>query len=185
MPTTITFFPLYGSSYGRFTFSGFHLVKSEYISKPYGSSSTSVKTLVSIWGILTGSCFWYMHAFMQSLHIRWPVPGHIGLSIIINPSAPIDLPSYLRKCISDIFSSRGQPLSGIPHGCRLGEPSFSLNPFEQESLFLSWQNTQYSTSFITCLSLYRSSVSLNPSLRLSDSSVPVILSGMEGVTSLL
>ena len=40
-----------------------------------------MSTPVSICGMLTGSCFWKMQAFMQSLQMRWPVPGHIGLSI--------------------------------------------------------------------------------------------------------
>ncbi len=40
-----------------------------------------MSTRVSTCGMFTGSCFWKMQAFMQSLQMRWPVPGHMGLSI--------------------------------------------------------------------------------------------------------
>ncbi len=48
---------------------------------------------VSICGMFTGSCFWKMQDFMQSLQIRWPVPASIGLSIMITASAPTGWPS--------------------------------------------------------------------------------------------
>ena len=49
---------------------------------------------------------------MQSLQMRWPVPGHIGLSIITSASAPMASPRLRSRCISEIFSSSGQPASG-------------------------------------------------------------------------
>jgi len=39
-------------------------------SNPYGSESTSVNVCVSASGMLTGSCFWKMQPFMQSLQMR-------------------------------------------------------------------------------------------------------------------
>ena len=53
---------------------------------------------------------------MQSLQMRWPVPGHIGLSMATSASAPMESPSRRSWCISEIFSSSGQPLSGMPRG---------------------------------------------------------------------
>jgi hypothetical protein len=50
-----------------------------------------------------------MHAFMQSLQIRWPVPATIGLSTTTIASAPIASPDFRTMCISEIFSSSGQP----------------------------------------------------------------------------
>src|SRR6187402_1600134 len=55
-----------------------------------------------------------MQAFMQSLQMRWPVPGHIGLSIITMARAPSESPCLRRMCISEIFSSSGQPLRSMP-----------------------------------------------------------------------
>ena len=83
-----------------------------------------------------------MHAFMQSLQMRWPVPAHIGLSTTTSASAPIASPSLRSVCISEIFSSSGQPSSSIPSGFLMVLPSFSCRPFEQESLSRSWQSTQ-------------------------------------------
>ena len=53
---------------------------------------------------------------MQSLQMRWPVPGHIGLSIMTSASAPSASPPLRSRCISEIFSSSGQPASGMPSG---------------------------------------------------------------------
>ena len=91
-----------------------------------------------------------MHDFMQSLQIRWPVPGHIGLSMTTSASAPTASPDFRRACISEIFSSSGQPSSGMPSGFTAIFPAFSLpgpfpgsySPFEQESLSRSWHSTQ-------------------------------------------
>ncbi len=69
---------------------------------PYGSASTSVRTRVSICGMLTGSCFWKTQAFMQSLQIRWPVPAHIGLS-------------------TRDERERGDRVAGAPHHVHLGD----------------------------------------------------------------
>ena len=51
-----------------------------------------------------------MHDFMQSLQMRWPVPGHIGLSMMTSASAPTASPALRSMCISEIFSSSGQPV---------------------------------------------------------------------------
>ena len=53
---------------------------------------------------------------MQSLQMRWPVPGHIGLSTVTMASAPMASPRLRTMCISEIFSSSGQPASGMPSG---------------------------------------------------------------------
>jgi hypothetical protein len=42
--------------------------------------------------MFTGSCFWKMQAFMQSLQMRWPVPGSIGLSMQTIASAATESP---------------------------------------------------------------------------------------------
>ena len=104
--------------------------------------STSVSTPVSACGMLTGSCFWKMQAFMQSLQIRWPVPGTIGLSTQIIASAAMESPSLRRTCISPIFSFSGQPRSGTPSGLVFTAPLLSCIPFEQESFSRSWQYMQ-------------------------------------------
>ena len=86
-----------------------------------------------------------MHDFMQSLQIRWPVPGHIGLSSVTSASAPMASPSLRSACISEIFSSSGQPFSSMPSGltttgagalAAAGDalPAGSWRPFEHESL---------------------------------------------------
>ncbi len=83
-----------------------------------------------------------MHDFMQSLQMRWPVPGHIGLSSTTSASAPSASPALRSACISEIFSSSGQPASSMPSGFVETVPSFSCSPFEHESLSRSWQRTQ-------------------------------------------
>ncbi len=50
--------------------SGFQRESSDQISKPQGSERTSSRTRVSTSGMFTGSCFWKMQAFMQSLQMR-------------------------------------------------------------------------------------------------------------------
>ena len=94
---------------------------------------------VSEKGILTGSCFWKMHEVMQSLQTRWPVPGHIGLSSMTNANAANESPLFFRTCISEIFSSKGQPANLTLSELRLTAPSFSWKPCAQESLARSWQ----------------------------------------------
>ena len=92
--------------------------------------------------MFTGSCFWKMQAFMQSLQMRWPVPGAIGLSTTIIASAAIESPSLRRTCISPIFSFSGQPASLTPSGFFLVAPVLSCIPFEHESFSRSWQYMQ-------------------------------------------
>ena len=60
---------------------------------------------------------------MQSLQMRWPVPGHIGLSIMTSASAPTASPALRSACISEIFSSSGQPSSAMPSGLTTTLPS--------------------------------------------------------------
>jgi len=96
-------------------------------------------TPVSAWGMFTGSCFWNTHPFMQSLQMRWPVPGSIGLSTQIIASAAIESPSLRSTCISPIFSSSGQPLIFTPSGLRFTAPDLSCMPVEHESFSRSWQ----------------------------------------------
>ncbi len=99
-----------------------------------------MSTAVSISGMLTGSCFWKTHAFMQSLQMRWPVPGSMGLSTQTSASAAMLSPPCRIRCISLIFSSSGQPLSGTPSGFGLMAPVLlSRSPFAHESLSRSWQ----------------------------------------------
>ena len=47
---------------------------------------------------------------MQSLQMRWPVPAIMGLSITAIAKAATAWPSRLASCISEIFSSSGQPV---------------------------------------------------------------------------
>jgi hypothetical protein len=83
-----------------------------------------------------------MQAFMQSLQMRWPVPGHIGLSTVTIASAPIASPRLRAVCISEIFSSSGHPGSRIPSAFSVTLPALSRIPFEQLSLSRSWHSTQ-------------------------------------------
>ena len=50
---------------------------------------------------------------MQSLQIRCPVPGHMGLSSIIMARAAMAAPCFRKRCISEMRSSNGHPASGI------------------------------------------------------------------------
>ena len=79
---------------------------------------------------------------MQSLQMRWPVAAAIGLSTTIMASAPSGTPSVFRLCISEIFSSSGQPASVTPKTLFLKLPSFSFRPLAQESLPWLWQKMQ-------------------------------------------
>ena len=92
--------------------------------------------------MLTGSCFWKMQAFMQSLQMRWPVPGSIGLSTTTIASAAIESPPRRRTCISPIFSSSGQPRERDAERVLLHPARLSCIPFEQESFSRSWQYMQ-------------------------------------------
>ena len=83
-----------------------------------------------------------MQAFMQSLQMRWPVPGHIGLSIMTIANPAMASPSARSTFISPMRSSSGQPFSGTPSGFTLYFPSFSTKPWLQESFFRSWQKMQ-------------------------------------------
>ena len=48
-----------------------------------------------------------MQAFMQSLQMRWPVPGHIGLSTVTIASAPIASPRLrTRVHLGDLLVER-------------------------------------------------------------------------------
>ena len=105
--------------------------------------STSTSTAVSTCGMSTGSCFWKTHAFMQSLQMRCPVPGHIGLSSAMSASAARLSPTARISCISPIFSSSGQPASGTPSGlCLIAAVFASTRPLAHESLSRSWQSRQ-------------------------------------------
>ena len=53
---------------------------------------------------------------MQSLQMRCPVAAIIGLSMAIVANAPSTLPCARSVCISEIFSSSGQPASVTPNG---------------------------------------------------------------------
>ena len=53
---------------------------------------------------------------MQSLQMRCPVAATSGLSTAAMASAPMEKPSLLRRFISEIFSSSGQPASVTPNG---------------------------------------------------------------------
>ena len=79
---------------------------------------------------------------MQSLQMRWPVPGHIGLSIITSASEPMASPRLRSRCISEIFSSSGQPARAMPSGLVTTAPCLSVMPLLQLSLSRSWQSTQ-------------------------------------------
>ncbi len=79
---------------------------------------------------------------MQSLQIRCPVPGTIGLSTVTMASAPMASPRLRTACISEIFSSSGHPASAMPRAFFVTAPALSRIPFEQLSLSRSWQMTQ-------------------------------------------
>ena len=131
---------------------------------------------VSICGMLTGSCFWKMQAFMQSLQMRWPVPGHIGLSIMTSASAPIGSPRLGSRCISEIFSSSGQPGTG----CRAGSASTvpSCRAARRARILVALVAEHAVVDLAEDLArVARASVSLNPSRRRRRSSGPSIASG--------
>ena len=74
--------------------------------------------------------------------MRWPVAAHIGLSMAMMPKAPMAAPSAFAVCISEIFSSSGQPARVTPNTLFLNVPSFSFRPLEQLSLPWLWQKMQ-------------------------------------------
>ena len=89
-----------------------------------------------------------MHDFMQSLQMRWPVPGHIGLSMVTSASAPIASPCFAEHVhLGDLLVERAaveldaervdDDLAGVAGAFR-----GSCRPFEHESLSRSWQRTQ-------------------------------------------
>jgi len=63
-------------------------------------------------------------------------------SFVTSAKDAIESPCFLSRCISEIFSSSGQPSSLIPSGLRFALPSFSCKPVEQESFSRSWQIKQ-------------------------------------------
>ena len=80
---------------------------------------------------------------MQSLQMRWPVAATSGLSTAAIASAPIEKPSLLRRFISEIFSSSGQPARVTPNGDFWNAPVLrSFRPREQESLPWLWHQMQ-------------------------------------------
>jgi hypothetical protein len=90
-----------------------------------------------------------MHAFMQSLQMRWPVAATVGLSITITASAESALPWLLSVWNSEIFSSSGQPASVTPNALFLkitlagsSAGGFSFKPFEHESFDCVWHQMQ-------------------------------------------
>ena len=90
----------------------------------------------------TGSCFWKMQDFMQSLQMRWPVAAHIGLSMTTMARAPTVRPRAAVRFISEIFSSSGHPARVTPKGLFLNSPVFSFRPVEQLSLPWLWHQMQ-------------------------------------------
>ena len=80
---------------------------------------------------------------MQSLQMRCPVAATSGLSTTAMASAPMEKPSLLRRFISEIFSSSGQPASVTPNGDFWKAPVLrSLRPREQLSLPWLWHQMQ-------------------------------------------
>ena len=80
---------------------------------------------------------------MQSLQMRWPVAAQSGLSMHTVASAPSAQPSVLRSCISETFSSSGQPASSTPNTVLPKAPvRRSRSPRAQLSLPWLWQKMQ-------------------------------------------
>src|SRR5260221_11986954 len=97
--------------------------------------------------MFTGSCFWKMQDFMQSLQMLCPVAAAMGLSMTSTASAESALPWAFRVWNSEIFSSSGQPASVTPNGLFLNTAlfgvsagGFSLRPLEQGSLLWVWDH---------------------------------------------
>jgi hypothetical protein len=90
-----------------------------------------------------------MHAFMQSLQMRWPVAAASGLSTTMIASAASARPRVFAMWNSEIFSSSGQPASVTPNGlflnatrCGSSAGAFSRRPLEHESLPCAWHQMQ-------------------------------------------
>ena len=80
---------------------------------------------------------------MQSLQMRWPVAAIIGLSMAIVANAPSTWPAARSVCISEIFSSSGQPASVTPNADFWNAPVLrSFRPWLQESLPWVWHQMQ-------------------------------------------
>ena len=94
----------------------------------------------------TGSCFWKMQAFMQSLQMRWPVAATIGLSMAIDGERAERVALRRAACASrEIFSSSGQPASVHAEAAIFwNAPRLAVaqRPCEQESLPCSWHQMQ-------------------------------------------
>ena len=123
---------------------------------------------------------------MQSLQMRWPVPGHIGLSMHDDAPARRSRRRALRSmCISEIFSSSGQPASSMPSGltgdrarpCRAA-PSSTSPCRARGRARSSGSRSAPRAAFM------RASVSLKPSRRRSRASGPSIASGSSGARPL-
>ena len=130
--------------------------------------------------MLTGSCFWKMQAFMQSLQMRWPVPGHIGLSMHDERQRADRVAVACAACASRGSSRRADSRRAR---CRAGSTLTvavlcRASPFEHESLSRSWQRRSSAISLERprAASCARS-VSLKPSRRRSAPSGPIIASG--------
>ena len=109
---------------------------------------------------------------MQSLQMRWPVPGHIGLSIITSASAPMASPRLRSRCISEIFSSSGQPASGMPSGLVVTAPFLSRCPWSRCPCRARGRARSSGSRSAPRASRSARSVSLKPSRRRSCSSGP-------------
>ena len=90
-----------------------------------------------------------MHAFMQSLQIRWPVPGHIGLSIDDQRQRADRVAGLAQRVhLGDLLVERtavqldAERVHRDRSGCRRRPCGGSCRPFEHESLSRSWQSTQ-------------------------------------------
>ncbi len=80
---------------------------------------------------------------MQSLHMRWPVAAIIGLSTAMVANAASRWPPARSSCISQIFSSSGQPASVTPNALFWKPPVLrSRRPLLHESLPWLWHQMQ-------------------------------------------
>ena len=72
------------------------------------------------------------------------VADHLHILTHSGAKAAIVSPRFRRRCISEIRSSRGQPVSGIPNGFRCHAPATfaSRKPCEHESFSRGWQMMQ-------------------------------------------
>ena len=90
--------------------------------------------------MLTGSCFWKMQPFMQSLQMRCPVPGHIGLSMTIRASAPMDVALPFEQVhLGDLLVERAAVEVDAERVDLVAAVLALRMPLEHESLSRSWQ----------------------------------------------